>query len=73
MDPYLPMDYQLALLRSEYRNTTSLPMDLKARIILDVNRYPYSRYYPNFYYPNFYPPDFSYYPYRDRECCRRWF
>ena len=64
MDPYLPLDYQIALLRGGYRTTTSLPIDIQATIILD-NPYltpaiiaPYSYLYQT--------PLLGYYPYYQR-------
>ena len=56
MDPFSPLDYQLSLLRGGHRTTTSLPIDIRASVLLDN---PY--FTPGFGY---YPPPFGYpYPY----------
>lgn len=34
MDPRLPLDYQIAALRSGYRTTTDLPINIQADILL---------------------------------------
>ena len=61
MDPYLPLDYQIAALRSEYRNTTALQIELQTRLILDADRFsrfPRLHYYP-VSYPYIYPSLYS--------------
>ena len=71
MDPYLPLER--SLLRAEYRNTTSLPIE--TQLLLDKTLYPYySPFYQSPYYgpPSFpywrgcgpYPFGYGYYPYR---------
>ena len=40
MDPYSPIDYQIALLRADYRTRTALPIEIQANILLDYSLYP---------------------------------
>jgi hypothetical protein len=58
MDPLTPLEYQIALLRSEYRDmTSSLPITTQAAIVLGAGRY--CNGYPN---PLLYPSSSLLYP-----------
>jgi len=54
MDPYSPIDYQIALLRSDYRSRTALPIELQANLLLDYSLYP--SFYPSPYLTPFIEP-----------------
>lgn len=54
MDPYLPLER--SLLRAEYRNTTSLPIE--TQLLLDKTLYPY--YSPFYQSPYYGPPSLPY-------------
>lgn len=54
MDPYLPLDYQIALLRSDYRTRTNLPIEIQANLLIGPSLYP-SFYANPFIVPPLYP------------------
>ena len=71
MDPYLPLDYQIALLRSDYRTRTNLPIELQANFLLGPSLYP-SFYANPFIVPPLYPygpPYGPVYPLACRQPC----